>query len=236
MGRAVKFLGLSLFFFAVPAVAATDFKKPPKIFCEPALSVAERTRSCEGNGILLNAAKDCLTKLNDLEKSLGVEAQAIAQAAQASQLGKIKGGTAEYTYSAEALVYLRAIALAAARQVADYKDYVVLPPDAERESSDNPSDPYGWAWGVDCYGGSKKALDRARQDFTDKIARYDTRLAQARQFEGKLVNSGSDFSSLSSAKLKSGGVSAGDLSGVSKPTRESDVSGVIHKDEHPVKK
>lgn len=204
---------------AVAAFAQVP-EKVPSVFCEGALQVSERTDSCEANTNYLQAAKACLHKLDALETALGSEAHSIAQSAAASQQGKAAGGASTYAFTSEALTYLREVAGVAKAQVVEYKKYVAPPAD-ENEEIEDPGQLMARS---PCFLNTEHGLEKTEQEFADKIARYHTRLAQARAFEKTLEGKSADFGSMNG---RISGRKTERLPGEVPKSRDSDVSGKL---------
>ena len=209
------------------ALAAVDLKSIPTVFCEPMRSVNERVDSCEENTHFELAAKKCIADLEKVEGELGNKAMALAGTGAQSQAEKTITGKREYAFSEEALKYIVQVAALAKKQMAEYRDYLSMPPfalDPEMEQDDL----IAGARKKPCFGGNEKKILESEAYLAKKIALYQERLGQSRAHQAVLQKHETDYGSITANKLPVAKAKVGQTVPVpvNQAPRASDVSGI----------
>jgi hypothetical protein len=211
----------------VAGASAPDFSKVPEQFCKQALEVAEETSDCPGNSTFLREAQACVDKLNALEANLGAEAVQIAQGGAQAQLGKISTGGSEYDFSAGAFRYLHSVATVAARELAQYPEYVFLP--ADHYDAATPDQIHGGAMEAGCYAEPQRRIAQAREELARKLATYAARYADSVRNRATLAVAGGNLAARSASAAATYGAGGVRVAGAMKQNSASDITGV-HED------
>lgn len=228
LDEVMRRMGLSIFLlFPLSAGAAIDLTKPPLAFCEPPLSVSDRTADCDHNDTFTTAAKACFARLNQLEAELGKEAHAVARQGELSQLSKTNTGGKEYAFSEAALIYLQAVASTALRELKEYSNVVAMP--ALDDAPSSVADLKHGGWGASCFSEAQRGLEKTRTEFSAKLSRYAARIAESRKYQATLRANATNFGALSgetSPALKQMGKGSGNLPAKPAAGKDSWISGV----------
>jgi hypothetical protein len=211
-----------------------------QIYLLPALLIfslpSAQAGGCDENTAFTKAADACIEKLNQLEKTLGAEANALAQTGVTSQNGKVGTSNQEYGFSADAMKYLAKIAKQSVIEMQDYHNYVELPPDFDLENSASESDPFAYANNAACFGGVHQKVRDSEAYMGRKIAMYEARINQATSFQKNLSNKSTNFGSANGAVTAAVPANAPvQVPKLNNPSRDSDVTGLKNQPEKQIK-
>lgn len=181
------------------AHAAVDLTKIPSEFCEPAEDLIGDARACEDNQALSQGAQRCYEKLENLERKLGEDAMAIAQAGPKNQRGEMSTGAAEYSFSDRAMVHLIRIARLAQAELEPFPSYLMAP---ARYYDPSLEDPEAYAENLDCHGGVERRLAEVQKRLAAKVERFEARRREARANQSALRARMGGIDSLSGAGAK----------------------------------
>jgi hypothetical protein len=171
----------SLFGLSLAAEAAADFSKMPVFFCESASDLLRGAKSCGENLRLAQGAERCFQKLENLEKTMGLEGIAIAGSGHESQLSQVNAGSSEYNFSDQAMLHLIAISQLALKEIEPFSDYLLAPTNYYQPSITGP-DPATYAKKLDCHGGVESRILSVRRALLAKIAHLQARQKEAQNY------------------------------------------------------
>ncbi|MGE3262313.1 MAG: hypothetical protein AB7K68_11085 [Bacteriovoracia bacterium] len=209
------------------ALAAKDYSKLPKSFCEPVTRIASAVEDCEGNDLFLQKGEDCLDLLDKESKTVaGILPAAFSKDLTQKQGAKFDSSGKDYKVTSLSLAYLIAVTNTAIAEIKSYQENLVLPPDSDEEEVTG-GNVQAYAMSVDCYGANKENLDSLLEDFDKRLKQLqgakaiaDAHDSTSGSREQKVqMNSGTDIirGQGKAAVLPKGGIPE---------NRDSDVSGI----------
>lgn len=166
-------------------------------FCELGEELIKRTPDCSANSSFLIASRSCLEKLEALERKLGADVNAVAQAGADSQQGRNKAGDDSFSRAAEVLLQLSNEGRGALLELSEYPKYVVV----TDLFADPNADPFENIMRRECYGGVLRRLEADRETLQRKLLRFQERRLEALNHKNTLDKSGVGYQNQGGAVL-----------------------------------
>ncbi len=200
-------------------IAFAEELQLPSVYCEDPFAIAQRTGKCNNNGNFLTASIACFSKLEALEKKLGVGINETAAAGKLSQAGRNQAGESSFAESVKAFQHLEQVAQLARNELLTYPDHIV---DTEF-LADPEADPFERADKRECFGGVDRGLKLVIHRLDQKIQIYRARGAEAAKHAAALQQSGKSYETKSGPLLEKQTVQ--DSSAQGKAGNSSSISG-----------
>jgi len=205
------------------SLAATPiYKTPvPTSFCESAASLYKSLDSCEENGGFVKQAKQCWSKLEDLQKKVTKELESrVGKPSADGQTEAFGKSAATYEEGIAAHEYMVAVTQLAQGELDKYFDIMVYPDEAESEKE---------VIAEGCYIDNATALDNVAEQFQEKLVATVSKIESAETMKnessGNRTQTGAIDTSVSSSAKATKGKSAA-VKGKKVPTVKNTVTGI----------
>lgn len=159
----MKSISLILIFgFSLPAVAA---RKIPDTFCIDGEKLSKHVKSCTQNDVYVNAAENCLARLEKLVDTESKVLDALLKGPKGENQNKnLTTANKDYKTAISSLDFLLSEADRAADEVDDYQDYKILPEDYD---APDIADPDAYLENFDCYADTRDSIDSVLEDVAE---------------------------------------------------------------------